>query len=554
MISILIDNKLEHLQKEVRYSFGFIFQSLGYSYCFIDDTSKLHANDTLVIYAFAEPEIDELRSLSRKYLTIYIPAEAELYDPKAWNAEKIRRKLREVKLLSTTPLLSSNKFDYPAVNYSDDEINAGKLTFDLVGNVFFHLTGMEEIADKQRNEAGRYPETSSAFYKYRETPFVDNMLWLIDSMIKEHSRARSKYTVQKMNWPRAQEAAILLSHSVDDLQKWDVSSLILSIPNDFMMLISLNWKQLWHTLAGKMKYMFTNYELNWNFDEFRRMERDAGMRSTYFIATHGCDDIDYSLDDPDLQEEIRELQNEGSEIGFLMTEDKRNRDNQLTRKQVLMHQLKKDNVGLRQFGFRMDDELREVQASINPSYAMSNSPQENPGFYRGVGIPYNSWTKLGKSSHYEIPVQYRDSFLHIGNNKLLSLDDAKAQIKRFYQTSIRTHGIFALDFRIAAFSDIHYCAKLYPYLMALLKTGKTWNTTADELATWWQKRSRVVIDASEFEFSVFFSDDIDSLCLKVTGEVQVVEIDGVKATSDNNIIKFRDVKTGSIAIIRLAKK
>lgn len=552
MISILIDNKLEHLQKEIRYAFGFIFQSLGYSYCFIDDTSKLHANDTLVIYAFAEPDLDDLRSLSSKYITFYIPTEAELFDPKAWNAEKIRRKLREVKLLSPTPVLSTNKFDYPAVNYAEDGINAGKLTFDLVGNVFFHLAGLEEIADKERNEAGLYPETSSAFYKYRETPYVDNLLWLVDSMVKEHSRARGKYTVQKLNWPAAQEAAVVLSHSVDDLQKWDVSSLILSIPDDILMMVGLNWKQLWHTLHGKLKYMFTNYELNWNFDEFRRLERDAGLRSTYFIATHGCDDIDYSLDDPDLQDEIHELVNEGSEIAFLMTEDKRNRDNQLTRKQVLMHQLKKDNVGLRQFGFRLDDELRDVHNSLNPSYSMSSSPQEHPGFHRGVGIPFNSWTKLGKSAHYELPVQYRDRFLHIGKHNLISLDDAKAQIKRFYQTSLRSHGLFALDFRIAAFSEIYYCSKLYPFILALLKTGKTWVTTAEDLALWWQKRSRVVIDMSEFEFSVFFSDDVPSLCLSLTGDVKIAEIDGVKATTEGNLIKFHDVKAGAIAVIRLA--
>ncbi|HRY84163.1 MAG TPA: hypothetical protein P5533_05975, partial [Candidatus Cloacimonadota bacterium] len=295
-------------------------------------------------------------------------------------------------------------------------------------------------------------------------------------------------------------------------------------------------------------------ELNWNFDEFRRLERDAGLHSTYFIATHGCDDIDYSLDDSDLQEEIRELHAEGCEIGFLMTEDKRNRDNQLTRKQVLLHQLKQDNVGLRQFGFRMDDELREVHNSLNPSYSMSSSPQENPGFYRGVGIPYQSWTKLGKSSHFELPVQYRDRFLHIGKHNLISPDDAKAQIKRFYQTSLRSHGLFALDFRIAAFSDIYYCSKLYTFILALIKTGKTWVTTANELASWWQKRSRVVIDMSEYEFSVFFTDDIDNLCLNVTGDVRIAEIDGVKATIDGSMIKFQGAKAGGIAVIRLAQK
>ncbi|HPS38904.1 MAG TPA: hypothetical protein PL124_05765 [Candidatus Cloacimonadota bacterium] len=551
MIAILTDQKLEHLQKEIRFTFEFIFGSLGYEHKFIDDLEKLRTSDILVIYGFNEPTVEDLRTLARRFVTLFIPADAELFDPKVLSADKLRKNLREVKLLSLTPVLSARKFDYAAHNISDEETNAGKISFDLVGNVFFHLAGLDEKVSRAQSTESR--EAGSVFFKYRETPYVDNLLWLMDSMIKEHSRARGQYIVQKQYWPQGQEAAVILTHSVDDLQKWDLASMILSIADDFLMLISMNWQQLWHTTVGKFKYLFTNYELNWNFDEFRRLEHDAGMKSTFFIATHSCDDIDYNLDDADLQEEIRSTLASGNEVGFLMTSDKRNRDIQLTRKQVLLHQLKQDSVGVRQFGYEPDDELQEIRQTISPLYSMSTARQENPGYPRGIGIPYFPWLKTGKAEYQEIPTLFRDSFLKVSKHKIVQLDDAKTLIKKFYQAALRTRGIFSQDFRIASFTDLHHCAKLYPYILAMTKTNKTWVATAMELSKWWQARSKVVIDEGEYEFSVFFPVDMDSFTLTLNGDYKIVETDGPSVKVDGNHIRYTGVKAETVSIVRLQK-
>lgn len=551
MISILISSDLENLKKEIRYALGFVFQSLGYSYNFITDTDQLRPQDILVIYAYSEPTIDDLRALAKRYVTLYIPADIELYDHKAYTPDKLRKNIKEVKLLSPTPVISARVFTYPASNYADQEINAGKFSFDLIGNVFFHLSGMEEKIDSARNEAGFYPESSSAFYKYREIPYVDNLLWLMDSMLREHGKARKQYSIQKMAWPLGQESAVVLTHSVDDLQKWDLGSMVLSIADDIMMILSFSFKQFWHQLTGKIKYVFTNYELNWNFDEFRKLERDAGMRSNFFIAAHNSKEIDYSLDDPDLAEEIKDLVKEGNEIGLLITEDKLNRDEQMTRKQILLHQTKCPDAGCRQLDYLMDHRLMDLHNAINPQYSMSSSLQNNPGYKCGTGMPYNPWISSGKAVYTEIPTVYRDKFLKLNRFKTMGLEDAKHQVRRFLQNASRTHGVFALDFRIASYTDIYYCEKLYAYILALIKSHKSWVCKAGELANWWRKRGRVVVDESEYEFSVFFPDDLDNLSLQVNGDVKIVEIDGVAAKIDGNQIRFSSVKAESVAVIRL---
>ena len=142
MISIFIDYKLERFEKEIKHAMSFIFDSLGYSHTFITDLTKLRNNDILFIYAFAEPSVEDLRALARFYITMFIPADAELYDAKTYSTGKLKRNLKEVKLLSPTPVISPRTFKYPAENYSELEINAGKFNFDIVANVFFHLSSM----------------------------------------------------------------------------------------------------------------------------------------------------------------------------------------------------------------------------------------------------------------------------------------------------------------------------------------------------------------------------------------------------------------------------
>ncbi len=553
MVSIFIDYKLTRFQREIKYAFSFIFQSLGYGFSFIEDTGQLKDNDILLIYGFTDPTVEQLAGIAEHYITIFIQSDPDLFDPKAMNMEKLRRSLREIKLLSTTPVISSRKFDFLAENISESGIHAGKINFDLVGNIFFHLAGLEQAVDPTRDPQGYFDDSLSLFYPYRETPYVDNLLWLIDSMIKEHTRSRGLYIVQRHYWPEGQQSAVTLSHSVDNLQKWDYPSLILSVADDLVMLATLNWRQLCHTLQGKLKYLFTNYELYWNFEEYRALERDSNCHSTFFIAPEQNEYINYSLDDPDLQEEIQQILKSGNEIGLLTTPDKLNRDDFITRKQIMLHQLHKEQIGIRQLGYRNNEILRDLHNKLGPSYSQSTTLRDAPGFAGGFSIPYQPWISGAKASFWELPTIYRDAYLKVNKHKVLQLDDAKHQVKKFFQNTLRTRGIFGLDFSLASYTDIHYCNKLYAYILALIKSSNNWVTTAQEIASWWEKRNRVTIDEAEYEISAYFPDDLEHFTIQIFNEAKVKEIDGVPARIDGNMVRFRQVKAGSIAVIRLNK-
>jgi len=551
MVSIVIDSKLSRFNREIKYVLGFVFQTLGYCHRFIDDVERLKPSDILLIYGLTEPTVDELKTLASRYITFYIPCDPDFYDPKVYSADRLRRSLREVKLLTMTPVISSRKFEFVAENYTESGVNGGKINFDLVGNVFLHLSSLEERTDSGSLEKGYYPDSASAFYQYRETPIVDNLLWLLNSMIKEHCRAKKNYVAQKLFWPAAQQAAVILSHSIDDLQKWDLSSLILSVADDLSLLFSFKWKQLGHVLSGKLKYLFTNYELYWNFEEFRKLERESGCRSTYYLATESTEEIDYTLEDPDLQEEIQHILHEGNDIALLATADKLNRDDYLTRKQILLHQLGKEQLGIRQLGYRMNETLRDLHNKISPSFSQSTAFQSLPGYKNGLSLPWNPWINGAKADYLELPTIYRDTHLKLNKHNHIQLEDAKHQIKKFFQQILRTHGIFSTDFSIASFADIRYLPKLYPYILALVKSNHTWLTTAAELSQWWGKRSRVTIEEGEFEIGVLFSEDVDSFAVSIQGNPSVKEVEGANIRVEGNTVFFTNQKSGSLGVIRL---
>jgi hypothetical protein len=88
-------------------------------------------------------------------------------------------------------------------------------------------------------------------------------------------------------------------------------------------------------------------------------------------------------------------------------------------------------------------------------------------------------------------------------------------------------------------------------VLALIKSTNAWITTAAEISTWWEKRSKVTIDEGEYEISVYFPDDLDHFTLQIFGEAKIKEIDGVTARIEDNTIKFSAVKANSIAVVRL---
>jgi hypothetical protein len=551
MISVLIDYKLDKYNREIKYTFDYIFETLGLSHRFITNPTNLRQHDILLLYGLIEPTLDELQAMAKQYITIFIQSDSKLYVQNGYAPDQLRRLLRDIKLFNQTPVIAERKFEYPAENYSEIDIHACKINFDLPGNIFYHLSNREEQCDPNRDQYNCLPEGNSAFYKWKDTPFIDNFLWLLDNLIKEQARQKKQYIVQKHSWPKAQDMAVALSHSVDDLQKWDLNSILMSVLDDLALLVTLRWQLLYRNIWSKLKYIFTNFEIYWNFQEFIALEKTHNFHSTWFIAAEQTADIDYTLDDADLQDEMRLILKQGNEIALLTTDDKLNRDDFVNRKQIMLRQLQEEQIGIRQQGYHLGEKIRDLHQRLFPYYDSSTSFLDTAGFRNGMVFPYKPWIANLESNHLEIPIVFKDQFLKLSRFRTVSLEDAKQMLKKTFQAVRRRKGLFSLDFTVANYSDIPYCNKLYAYILALIKAENAWVVNMCELAQWWEKRSKVTIEEGEFDISIKFPEALDSFVIQIYGDAKIKSVEFPHAKIEGNCVFFSDIEAGADAVIEL---
>jgi hypothetical protein len=553
MISVLIDYKLDKYTREIKYTFDYIFDTLGLAHRFITDPAHLRQHDILLLYGLIEPTIKELQAITREYITIFIQSDPKLFQPQGYPPDQLRRVLREVKMFSQTPVISERKFEYPAENYSELDIHACKVNFDIPGNVFYHLANLEEQCDPTRDHNNCLPETGSVFYPWKDTPFLDNFLWLLDNLIKEQSKSKRQYLIQKHLWPKAQDMAIALTHTVDNLQKWDFNSLFFSLLDDLTMFLTLRWKTLFRSVWSKTKYIFTNFEMYWNFQEYITLEKAQHLRSTWFIAAEHTSEIDYTLEDADLQDEMKSILRQGGEIGLLTTEDKLTKEAFISRKQIMLRQLQKEQIGIRQNGFVLNDKLRSLQENLTPLYSSNLAFRETEGFKSGVIFPFKPWFSSLQSNHTELPVCFRDQCLKSGKFSQVGLEDAKQMLKKAFLAVRRRQGLLSLDFSLSNYADIPYLNKFYAYLLALIKSEKAYCVTMSELTDWWNKRNRVTVDESEFDFSISFPDALESFAIQYFGKLSIMQIEGAEGRIDGKTIYFSNLEPNTVATVRLGK-
>ncbi|MBM4399645.1 MAG: hypothetical protein FJ041_04875 [Candidatus Cloacimonetes bacterium] len=550
MISVLITDDLIKLNREIVHAFSYIFETLGFSYRFVKDTSFLRQNDILVLYGTDEPKPEDLEALAKKHITIFIKAFPKLYEPNGFNTMQLRRMLRDVKLFTQTPIIVEYKFDFPAENYMTTDAIACKVNFDLPGNVYYHLANLEEYCETARDVQNCLPEASSAFYQWKDYPFVDNFLWLIDNIIKEQVKARKQYIVQKHYWPNAEDIAIALSHSVEELQKWDYNGIFLSVIDDIILFFTLRWQHLFRNIWSKLKYIFTNFEIYWNFQEFMALEKENNIRSTWFIAPESTPDIDYTLDDTDLQDEMRTIQRNGNDIGLLATDDTLERDKFVNRKHIMIRQLQKERIGIRQYNYRLHEKTRDLHQRLVPLYDSSLSFRNAVGFKNGMVFPFKPIVSALLSNHPELPVCFRDNVLKLSKFNLVSFDDAKQMVKKLFQSVRRSKGLFVCDFTVANYSDIPYCYKLYSYLIALIKAERAWTATLSDITKWWEQRACITIEESEFDFSIIFTKAMPGFAVQFFGEINILSVEDVESRIEGNTIYFSNIQPGSIADVR----
>jgi hypothetical protein len=559
MIAIFIDNKLELYLKEIKYIVNYVCNVCGIEYRYIKKLSDLMPNDMLFCYSLIEPTKEELYYLAQDRVLFYSPAQVSLYHPEKLTAKTLEKQIHEFQAHEPIPILTEKPFDTPFNNIQSEDIFIGKFNFDFFGNIFFNLNLYQEKFINKKDELNRYPDSEYVFKSYSDYPYVNSLIWMFNSFLNEAIESSKHYIAQKEIWPNGEEFATAISHSITSVQKWKFKKICKSFLEDFANFFTLKWDVCFKSSLQKIKYIFTNIEPYWNFDELFEIEKKHKIKASYFFASETKDnnDVDYDFKDKDLVRMVHSIKSDNNEIGLLASYKSMKNDSHKKEVEKLNAKTNAPIVGVKQINNRFEKGLTsEFHQKAGFLYNASLGFNNSSGFKGGIAFPFNFY--LGSQNpqvnaysyrQIEFPIVFSDNHLKLTDLKNITYDKAVEILKKHIKYIKTLNGVLTLDFNQENFYDIPYDKSLYSYTLETLKQSNVWVGTFNEIAEWWKKRERVRFSPSNYGLNIFFADELDTITITIKGIKKIDYVKGPKHSIKGNRIIFKEVKENKIAHI-----
>ncbi len=565
MIAVYIDPKLEKFASEVKYTFSFIFKTLGFEFKFISKIEQLLKNDILFYYGLIKPTLKEANYIAAKKAIFYIPVNANLLSPGKLNRQTLESYVQNIRIKSKIPIIAKERIQYPVQYFYKEDLLYSTFNFDIIGNIFFNLIGYDEfINNRKNNDDNKVTDDDQLFIKFSTTPYVNHLLWLIENcLIDAVDKQENYFLLKKEYWPGAESFGGVITHSVNSLRKWNFKKIIKNTLQDLTQIWKI--KYIYKNSLSKIKYLLTNIEEYWNFDLIEEIENKHQIFSTYFFGSVERTelDVDYCVNDKYVNKEIMNKLHQGNEISLLASSISHKNDVLANERERLENATGQKHMGIRHYKNNFDPQITtEYHKKNGFDYDSSHSFIHTIGFKHGLGFPYHLYQleNSGKKSkfhyqsrYFELPIIFSDEALKLTNSRTVSLEKSKDYVDKILNEINKTNGFLSFDFSVSNFSDIPFNKELMTYVVEQIRPMDAYITTCIDLINWWRKRESVEISESEHGLLVFFPESIEKFTFRLFGKYRTTIIEGAEAKLHKNKIIFSNIKADTKVQILLEK-
>lgn len=559
MISIYIDEPLKKYISQIRYSLEYLLNPIGFQWKILDSNDSPDKDDILIYYSQYLPEDDVIISLAKHLTLIFIRAEKEFFTAGSFIGDTLKDNICTLKLNKPIPIITRRQFEYPVSVLKLDSHTFGCIEFDIIGNVFFHLSEDEFIHKIETSKSNKKNEDSSAFFDYVDNPYLSRLSSLMEKTILEFHND-NQLLIRKCLWPKNEKIALALSHNVDSLHKWKISNQFKAFFINFYLIITFKWGQFFKQLYSQFYYLITNKEPYWNFFDVQDKEKEYKSRSSWFLSKKqpGSSEIDYDLNDEDLDDVLKEMVHYGSEIAFLSSK-KGSRDKKFAEEfNAFSNKYKPVGCGIRHQEDLFDLEKEfSVERDLGMIYDSSRFTVKDYGFVNGTCYPYKIWTKSDNvrknKTIWEVPVNYSDKSIRINNFKNIPLDIAKNQIREIISIVKELKGVAHFSFSISSYTEIPYLDRLYGYILDQFSTISTYKATLKQIVSWLDKRDKVDIKVENNKVIIHFPEEMEDFSLQFYGNYKFVLIEGGNGSYKDKRVSFYNIQKDSTYTIHLDK-
>ncbi|OQY37664.1 MAG: hypothetical protein B6226_04965 [Candidatus Cloacimonetes bacterium 4572_65] len=554
MIAIYIDNiDLKKLRTRISYIVDFAMETLGYSHKIIYSLKYLEKYDLLIWYDSKGITNRQVDKFARKLPIIIVRYHEDLYLSNKLYGGVLEKKIRSLPYGSIKlPIIIDKEVPLLIESFSNPEIALSIINYDFFGNLFFHLTE----AEKQNcTDDDSVVEEKGIFDDYYENPIVNNMLSIMEKLMFMVSDKLNLPLFKKEPWPKGEDYALIISHSVDKLVKWDNMS-----PSDKLDVVLDSFKNLFKGNAldffkqfkSGLHFCSKNEEPYWNFKEYLALDTTYGIEATWFISILEDNGFDYDMDtEQDLLEEFRSIIEAGNEVGLLISPAKSKPNELLIARKKLEKITEQEFHGVRILTRNINREIYLAEHRADILYDSSLTSKKINVIKNGIISPHNLLIADIRGYQIELPISFSDEFLKITNYRHLTFERAKLKMESLMKMVKSNKGLLCLDFSISNFKDIRYSEKMYKYTLEAIQETNYYNTTCRKLSLWWKARKNVLVSTESWGASVQFVNDLAYFSITVHSSRKIKKVDGVNHTISGNTIKMVDISSKSVAQIIL---
>lgn len=354
--------------------------------------------------------------------------------------------------------------------------------FDCIGRV---LSGHLEKYDKDLRE------------KISREPFVDMAEQQIFDLILHENRERA--IVNHSFWPYGKKFAVCLTHDVDEVKK-TYQYLTFSLRH----LKERNLKAFRNQIVSLFKKL-GGKEPFWTFEEIMKLERELGVKSTFFFLNETAKVNLFDLKTWrhygrrfDIRHEkianlLKTLTSEGWEVGlhgsFFSFRDLDKLANELA---ILEEVMNGKVCGTRQHNLNLNiPETWRYHEKLGLFYDTTLGFNNCVGFRWGTSFPfYPLDSELGRKLNLlEIPLVVEDI-------ALFSYEKPWQEFLKIAERVERYGGILTILWHHSVFNDLEFpgWGDMYKKIVRYCLNRDAWIATCCEVAKWWKKREKSKVE------------------------------------------------------------
>ena len=375
------------------------------------------------------------------------------------------------------------------------------LNADLFGNLFFHLSRLEERLCPERDELGRFRSGDSLLGKsdLLHRPVVDETVgWLIRT-VTECCRLTGNVVLRKAFWPRGEHFAAFLSHDVDHPFKWTPKRIAYEAWRSARLLLGPKAAEGSRKIRRMIRSLPKRRDPYWTFEELMAWEEQVGVRSSFYFAAERRirADPSYNIYDREVRSIARRLAARGWEIGLHGSYGSYN-DLQLLKedKRTFEHVLSTTAAGLRQHYLRFEtDATWRNQELSGFEYDTTLAYADREGFRAGTSFPFHPYDFGREQAMHlmEIPLAIMDGTLA----QYRGYDEKQAAecVQRFLKVARKHRGVFSflLHQSFLDEEECPYMRRLYRDILSQIADEDVYCVTGRDLARWWRDRESLRI-------------------------------------------------------------